>query len=138
MRRKPSALETLFTSIGQGPFRAQYWPRRPIWSHGRVSRLTKLRDLETINGVLVLAAGSRIEIKAVLPGTLHETNEIPVLSGPPSAISLYDAGATIVYNGVERWRFYAVLITRTWRTSQCRKMQPIYVAKRRWAADAFR
>ena len=44
-----------------------------------------------------------LKMKAVLPGRLHETNEIPIPSGPDSAISLYDAGATIVCNGVERW-----------------------------------
>jgi 50S ribosomal protein L16 3-hydroxylase len=103
MERKPSGLATLFTSLGKDLFLAKYWPERPTWSHGRISRLSKLRDLETLSGVLTLTARSRIEMKAVLRGTLHETNEIPILSGPSGAITLYDGGATIVCNSVERW-----------------------------------
>ena len=103
MGRQPSSLTTLFGSIGRRAFIKQYWPQRPAWNHGRLSRLSSLHDLQTISDVLMLAARSRIEMKAVLPGRLHETNEIPIPSGPDSAISLYDAGATIVCNGVERW-----------------------------------
>jgi len=119
-QRLQRGLSALFPAITVDRFLNHYWTGRPLWSHGPVTRFGGLAELDGIGTILRVAVRSRIEMKAILRGTHHHSNEIPI--DPSSAISLYDSGATIVCNGLHRWHqvvsAWTHSLTRQLRTPQ--------------------
>src|SRR4029450_3215760 len=101
MRSDSPERATLFSSVTAPRFLGRFWPRRPVWNHGAAQRLGRLTELDQIGHVIALAVRSHVEMKAVLSGTQHDTNEIPISHS--SALSLYDSGATIAFNEIHRW-----------------------------------
>ncbi len=111
MARPTGGLSALFPTIQSDRFLERYWSARPLWSHGSAARFGRLAELNQIGSILRVAVRSRMEMKAILRGTHHHSNEIPI--APSSAISLYDSGATIVCNAIHQWHEPVAVWTRT-------------------------
>src|SRR5688572_12719387 len=101
MRKHKPGLATVFTGLSRSAFLRRFWPGSPAWRHGSPRRFEALAGLASMGGVMTLAGRSRIEVKAMFHGVLHEANEVP--ADVRHVFALYDAGATIAFMDVHRW-----------------------------------
>lgn len=101
MHRKSVGLNALFPKLGRRGFLERHWPLTPAWHHESPSRLGGLLELDDIGKIVQLSVRSHIRLKAIMRGAQHESNEVSIDAG--DIISMYDAGATVVCNDLQRW-----------------------------------
>lgn len=94
-------IKELFPRLDEAAFKAEYWLTRMYWEHATAGRLDGFQDIGSIGGVAALALRSRMALKAILGAKHNETNEIKI--DATSILSLFDSGATIVCNQIDRW-----------------------------------
>jgi ribosomal protein L16 Arg81 hydroxylase len=108
------SLRTLFAPLSSRDFVSEYWPKRPLWSHGAVERLGALQDLDEFSDFRRWPRERKLSMSATLPGERYQKIRVE----PEQAAALFTAGATLVFNGVNLWH----PLLRAWASALAREL----------------